>query len=103
MKQLREYACTPPLQEISATAGMRGGPGRIRTSNQTVMSAVTLSETPIKSAVFRHTNQQTFTIGCGQSLAKHWLVRQGPSHKRSGLRSPALASSMIRAAVILLA
>jgi hypothetical protein len=27
-----------PLQEISATAGMRGGPGRIRTSNQTVMS-----------------------------------------------------------------
>ena len=27
-----------PLQEISATAGLRGGAGRIRTSNQTVMS-----------------------------------------------------------------
>src|SRR5262245_54651824 len=52
-----------------------GGPGRIRTSNQTVMSAVTLSETSIKSGVFRHVNQRMFTIGCGQSLAKRWLAR----------------------------
>jgi hypothetical protein len=28
------------MGEISASAGMRGGPGRTRTSNQTVMSAV---------------------------------------------------------------
>ena len=50
-----------------------GGPGRTRTSNQTVMSAVTLSETSIKPDVFRHANQRMFTIGCGQSLAKRWL------------------------------
>jgi hypothetical protein len=29
---------SPPPQEISATAGMRGGPGRIRISNQFVMN-----------------------------------------------------------------
>jgi hypothetical protein len=51
-----------------------GGPGRIRTSNQTVMSAVTSSEVSIKSDVFRHANQRVFTFGCGQSLAKHWFA-----------------------------
>jgi hypothetical protein len=55
---------------------VRGGAGRTRTSNQTVMSAVTLSEASIKSDPFRHTNQQMFTIGCGQSLAKRWLASQ---------------------------
>src|SRR5260370_32387015 len=61
------------LQEISGSTRLRGGPGRTRTSNQTVMSAVTSSEVPIKSDVFRHTNQRMFTISCGQSLAKRWL------------------------------
>jgi hypothetical protein len=61
---------------------VRGGPGRIRTSNQTVMSAVTLSETSIKSDPFHHTNQQMFTIGCGQSLAKHWSGPSQPNPNR---------------------
>jgi DNA invertase Pin-like site-specific DNA recombinase len=38
-------------RETPVRIGLRGGPGRIRTSNQTVMSAVTLSETSIKSSV----------------------------------------------------
>jgi len=42
------------------------------------MSAVTSSEVPMKSGVFRHVNQQMFTIGCGQSLAKRWLSHEPP-------------------------
>jgi hypothetical protein len=38
------------------------------------MSAVTSSEVPTKSDVFRHVNQRMFAIGCGQSLAKRWLT-----------------------------
>jgi hypothetical protein len=60
-------------QALPGRGSRLGGPGRIRTSNQTVMSAVTLSETSIKSGVFRHASQRMFTIGCGQSLAKRWL------------------------------
>src|SRR6516164_3525998 len=52
-------------RETPVRIGLRGGPGRIRTSNQTVMSAVTLSEVSIKSGVFRHANQRMFTIGYG--------------------------------------
>jgi hypothetical protein len=59
-----------------------GGPGRTRTSNQTVMSAITSSEVPIKSDFCRHTNQRMFTIGCGQSLAKRWLGRGAASAGR---------------------
>jgi hypothetical protein len=39
----------PSRREISANAGLRGGPGRTRTSNQTVMSDTPLSEDPAKS------------------------------------------------------
>src|SRR5262245_21166700 len=66
-----------------------GGPGRIRTSNQTVMSAVTLSETSIKSGVFRHANQRMFTIGCGQSLAKRWLARSNTTQDLDVIAAPA--------------
>ena len=45
------------------------------------MSAVILSETSIKSDPFRYTNQQMFTIGCGQSLAKHWPAVVGKPMK----------------------
>jgi hypothetical protein len=62
-------------QERPVGIELRGGPGRTRTSNQTVMSAVTLSEASIESGVFRDANQRMFTIGCGQSLAKRWLAR----------------------------
>ena len=48
------------------------GPGGLRTANQTVMSAVTLSEISMKSGVFHHSDQRMFTIGCGQALAKRW-------------------------------
>jgi hypothetical protein len=34
----RQFAC---LQERSANGGLRGGPGRIRTSNQTIMGVLT--------------------------------------------------------------
>jgi hypothetical protein len=61
--------------EISGNAGLRGRPGRTRTSNQTVMSAVTSSEIPMISGFLHRTNQRTFTIGCGQSLAKRWWRR----------------------------
>src|SRR6516164_10792155 len=74
-----------PLQEISASAGMRGGPGRTRTSNQTVMSAVTSSEMPINSDVSRHVNQRMFTIGCGQPLAKRWLDHEQCACARFGV------------------
>ena len=37
------------FQEISGSARMRGGPGRTRTSNQTVMSGTPSPEKPIKS------------------------------------------------------
>jgi hypothetical protein len=40
----------------------QSGPGRTRTSNQTVMSAVTSSEMPIKSGFSRRFNQRTFAF-----------------------------------------
>jgi hypothetical protein len=77
-----------------------GGPGRTRTSNQTVMSAVTSSEVPIKSDVSRHTNQRMFTIGCGQSLAKRWLGNSAAPHshfRRLVVQKVFLASGQTRA------
>jgi hypothetical protein len=72
-------------RETSVRIGLRGGPGRIRTSNQTVMSAVISSEAPMKSDLFRHANQQMFTNGCGQSLANRWLgaVESSPTSPNS--------------------
>ena len=75
------------LQEISANVRLRGGPGRTRTSNQTVMSAVILSEISIKSDVFHCANQQIFTIGCGQSLAKRWLAHPFPLLRTNAISS----------------
>ena len=73
------------LQEIPGTVGLDGGPGRTRTSNQTVMSAVTLSEMSMTSGVFHHPNQRMFTIGCGQALAKGWPAVVG--RQASGRRT----------------
>src|SRR5262245_50007153 len=66
--------------------GTSGGPGRTRTSNQTVMSAVTLSEISMKSIASRYANQRMFTIGCGQSLAKRWLACADNRHSGPQLR-----------------
>src|SRR5262249_1570276 len=46
---------------------------RTRTSNQTVMSAVTPSEVPIKSDFSRRSNQQMFGFGSRHSLVIRWL------------------------------
>jgi hypothetical protein len=59
-------------QKTPVRIGLHGGPGRIRTSNQTVMSAVTSSEVSMTSSAFHYLSQRMFTIGCGQSLAKRW-------------------------------
>jgi len=56
-----------------------GGPGRTRTSNQAVMSAVPSPENPINIGVFGHVLRRPFAFGCGVLLVIHWLA-QPPSH-----------------------
>ena len=63
-------------REIPVRIGLHGGPGRTRTSNQTVMSAVIAPEMPIKSAFPCRANQSLFASGSRQSLAKRWLEGQ---------------------------
>jgi hypothetical protein len=51
-------------REISPKVGMRGGPGRTRTSNQAVMSTLTSRENSIVFAISAAIRHRAFSFGC---------------------------------------
>jgi hypothetical protein len=59
-------------QMKSTAKNIDGGPGRTRTSNQTVMSEITSPEISATFDFFRHVRSRLFTFGCGHPLAKRW-------------------------------
>ena len=60
-------------QEISVSGRMRGGPGRTRTSNQAVMSAVTAPKRSAIIGIFARVRRRLFLFGYGVSLVIRWL------------------------------
>ncbi len=63
-----------------------GGPGRTRTSNQAVMSAVTSSEISAKIGVSEHVRDRLFAFGCDVLLVFRWSVsalRCSPQSQKS--------------------
>ena len=50
-----------------------GGPGRTRTSNQAVMSALPCPESSVKIGISAAVRVRSFTFGCGVSLVIYWL------------------------------
>jgi hypothetical protein len=59
-------------QEISVCGEMGGGPGRTRTSNQAVMSALLYSKKSLTIGVFGPVRRRMFVFGCGVLLVIHW-------------------------------
>jgi hypothetical protein len=82
-----------PLQEISAIDGMRGGPGRTRTSNQTVMSGLADLGNSDKSDVFRHVRSRLFASVHGVSVVNLWSVHAFPNVNQSRAPCPRPASA----------
>jgi hypothetical protein len=64
--------------EISVRHGLRGGPGRTRTSNQAVMSALPYPERSIKIGISAHVRQRLFTFGNVVTLVVYWLGSARP-------------------------
>ena len=74
---------------------MRGGPGRARTSNQAVMSAVTAPENSTILGFSAQVRRRLFLFGNGVSLVIYWssVVEDGTSEHnasrfRTGRHSP---------------
>jgi hypothetical protein len=70
---------------------MRGGPGRTRTSNQAVMSAVSAPEKSINTSIFALVRTPPFTFVHGVSLVKRWSAIYAPSGDSTGYETPLLA------------
>jgi hypothetical protein len=62
------------LREISQFERMRGGPGRTRTSNQTVMSGLAAPEILGKIGVFRRVHARSFASVHVVSVVNLWSV-----------------------------
>ena len=76
------------LQEISASARVRGGAGRIRTSNQTVMSGLADLGSSDNSDIFRHVRCRLFTSVHGVSVVNLWSVHPFPRRSVDGQARP---------------
>jgi hypothetical protein len=61
-----------------------GGPGRIRTSNQTVMSGPVSPESSNKIDVFRRVGGRSFASVHGVSVVYLWSVRHFPGTRAGG-------------------
>ena len=61
-------------REIPKFERVRGGPGRARTSNQTVMSGPAAPENPCKIEIFRHVHAPSFASVHGVSVVNLWSV-----------------------------
>jgi hypothetical protein len=90
-KRARTPRCereTRHRDQSSARAARRaataGGPGRTRTSNQTVMSGLAVPEIPDKTGVFRHVHARSFASVHGVSVVNLWSVLGRCDHWRSG-------------------
>jgi hypothetical protein len=70
---------TAPLTPAQALE-IIGGPGRIRTSNQTVMSGLVSPESADKIDVFRRVRARSFASVHGVSVVNLWSVHRFPSH-----------------------
>ena len=65
----------------SATYFLDGGPGRTRTSNQTVMSGLISPESSIRIDVFRGVRARSFASVHGVSVVYLWSVRHFPKRR----------------------
>jgi hypothetical protein len=82
------------FREISVRTRMRGGPGRTRTSNQGVMSAVTAPKSSAIIGISARVCRRLFSFGYGVSLVIHWLGSPDRSRRRFPLRPPPSTPSL---------